>query len=245
MKEKPRFTMGGAVGLAVVAYLLVLAGGMLIVGTPSWSPFEDHAVVAVNAVHSPLLDVIAHTLNFAFGSIGAMFLTFALAVGAGARSRSWATSVRVVTLVVVPWALSYMLKIIVGRPRPSPAGLTRETGIDPSTLSYPSGHTAFAAAIMVTLVLLVIHGRRRLRTPLIAAAVLVVLITGWSRVYLGVHYPTDILASIVLVPATVIALNRLLTGITGSPPVRRTRTPITEAASPPVPPSPAIHTLPS
>lgn len=242
MTEKPRLNLAGALSLAVVAYLLVLAGGMLIVGTPAWSPFEDHAVVAVNALHSPVLDIIAHTLNIAFGSIGAMILTLALAVGAGIRFRSWATSVRVMTLIVVPWALSYMLKIIVGRPRPSPAGLTHDTGVDPSTLSYPSGHTAFAAAIMVTLVLLVIHGRRGLRMPLIAAAIVVVLVAGWSRIYLGVHYPTDILASIVLVPATVIAANRVITGVTGSPLIRQPET-TTEEAVPPAPPSPATHSL--
>lgn len=230
MASISRPSTAAALTLAIAALLLVLAGGLLIVSVPAWSVHEVRVVAAVNAAHAPVLDVLAHGLNVVFGPVGALALSLVAAVGAGIAQRSWTTSARVAVLIAVPWALSSVLKLIVGRPRPDPVELAHPSGLDPSTLSFPSGHTAIAAAIMVTLILLTSHRHRR---SMFAATIVVVLVTGWSRVYLGVHYPTDVIASVVLVPATVIALDRLLTGILGTPLISPSPAPRTEVVGPP------------
>lgn len=78
-------------------------------------------------------------------------------------------------------------KDLTDRPRPprADARVIAETAV-PDTSAMPSGHaaTAFAVAVAVGAV------HPRLRVPLLAAAAVV----GVSRVYLGVHYPTDVLA---------------------------------------------------
>ena len=87
--------------------------------------------------------------------------------------------------------LATFLKYLFQRPRPE----LFESDYTASFYSFPSGHATIAVAFYGTLALLValrLQGWRRW-TVLVAGAVLALLL-GLSRLYLGVHYPTDILA---------------------------------------------------
>lgn len=85
---------------------------------------------------------------------------------------------------------------LVHRPRPAVVRLDAA----PPTSSFPSGHTAAALALYGCIAILVrwIYGRRR--ATLIAAIVLfcVPIFVGLSRLYRGMHYPTDVLAGALL-----------------------------------------------
>ena len=91
--------------------------------------------------------------------------------------------------VAAAGVLVTILKELFDRARPPLAGIDA-VGVIPSSASFPSGHsaTAFAAAVAVGLFY------PRLRRPLLALAAVVAL----SRVYLGVHYASDVLAGSLL-----------------------------------------------
>lgn len=85
-----------------------------------------------------------------------------------------------------------LLKGLFERPRPAFV-----THLDPpGGLSFPSGHAMISAALYVTLATLIARTleRRRLRVYVVAAGAFLALLVGFTRVYLGVHYPTDVLA---------------------------------------------------
>ena len=65
-----------------------------------------------------------------------------------------------------------------------------------STSSFPSGHSSLSAVIYLTLAVLLsrLLERRALRVYVIGVAALLTLTIGISRVALGVHYPSDVLA---------------------------------------------------
>lgn len=97
-----------------------------------------------------------------------------------------------ITAVAGAYLLSYSLKGLFDRPRPE--------FIPPSeytyTASFPSGHALLAASTYLTLagILAQLLPRRRLKAYVLVLALFIVLLVGFSRVYLGVHWPSDVLA---------------------------------------------------
>jgi len=105
--------------------------------------------------------------------------------------RRRAIAIFVLASVLSGWALSAMLKLSVARPRPDIVPHLVEV----NDLSFPSGHAMVSAVTYLTLAAL-ISGTRRYRSTrifIIAAGILLTLMIGTSRIYLGVHYPTDVL----------------------------------------------------
>lgn len=87
---------------------------------------------------------------------------------------------------------SEQLKHLYGRPRPDlvPHGSYVYSG------SFPSGHSMLSAAIYLTLAMLIssLETRRTTKTLAFVVAAVTMLAIGFSRVYLGVHWPSDVLA---------------------------------------------------
>ncbi|MBB3771728.1 undecaprenyl-diphosphatase [Angulomicrobium tetraedrale] len=88
--------------------------------------------------------------------------------------------------------MSYVLKIGFDRPRPDLVAHL----VDVHTLSFPSGHAMGSAVTYLTLGALIVRteARRRLKIYVLAVAIALTLVIGLSRIYLGVHWPTDVLA---------------------------------------------------
>jgi undecaprenyl-diphosphatase len=88
--------------------------------------------------------------------------------------------------------LSQGLKMAFARPRPTVVPHLAEV----YTSSFPSGHSMLSAVVYLTLgsLLTTAVPRRRLKAYVLGLALLMTALIGVSRIYLGVHYPTDVLA---------------------------------------------------
>ena len=136
-----------------------------------------------------LLDPLFAALSYA-GSFGFVWLGIALGISGFSRSKPWLWT-RVGAAILIAESVSGALKNWTDRDRPPLSNPDPEPLVDlPVTYSFPSGHATVSFACATVLFLAV----PRLRVLLYALAALI----AFSRVYVGVHYPFDVLAGAAL-----------------------------------------------
>ena len=92
--------------------------------------------------------------------------------------------------------LNNLLKVGFGRPRPQ----VFDWGTEVVSWSFPSGHAMSSAVVYGSVAYLAARLQRRMwhRAATMLTAVLIILLISFSRLYLGVHYPSDVLAGVII-----------------------------------------------
>ncbi|MGW3620909.1 phosphatase PAP2 family protein [Micromonospora arida] len=226
----PDQALGLRLTLAATAAFLVLVPfallTLLVLG--AWAPLHRLDTAVTDALHGYAQDHPAWvslmrvwTEVFApmpLRAVALLLVVWLLRRGAR-RLALWAATTMVVGGLIGP-----LLKLLVGRDRPELLDpVARAAGY-----SFPSGHAlnATLAAGVLLLVLLPYARRRAARAALWVAAVLLTVVTGLSRVTLGVHFTSDVVGGWLLGVAVVAATTAAFTSWrahTGLRPVRPTR----------------------
>jgi len=193
-------------------YEVRLLGGLLLVGASIWifmeiagrvaegsaRAFDEKVLLAMREPGDPSdpigpewFEELARDLT-SLGSGGVLILiTLASAVYLALQEK---TRIMFFLLAAVfgGMILGLVLKDLYGRPRPD---LISKEAL-PLTLSFPSGHSMSAAVVYLPLGALLarVQPRFRLKAYLLSLALLITIVVGLSRIYLGVHWPTDVLA---------------------------------------------------
>ena len=177
-----------------IVALVTATVGRLLVYSPGFGAREGEVLRWLDGTRTGVLDVLSLVLHHALSTPGAFVLIAALTAWlALVRHRAWDAAGFAVT-ALSGWAAVALLKVAVGRPRPGAPTTAAEPLVQVDGItSFPSGHTGAAVAIAAALFL--VHRRSR-RAPLVlAVGAGAAMLVGLSRIYLGVHYPLDVLAS--------------------------------------------------
>ena len=192
-----RVTPGGTFGLEfttlmatfAVATFTLVAFTVIVSGDAGPTPGDQTAVDVVESLSAGWLVDIAKAVT-ALGSFAVVLPLALICGGALAYARRWAeVGVLAVGLLAIFIGV-HELKDAVGRPRPE-GGL-----VDTEGSSFPSGHAAYSTFyvwLAVTIVVRLRPGMAR-GALVIAAGIVLAALIGLSRVYLGVHYMSDVSA---------------------------------------------------
>jgi decaprenylphosphoryl-5-phosphoribose phosphatase len=132
--------------------------------------------------HSPGVESAAVALG-KVGNNGLIWLVLGLVLVAidGSRWEQWLVCALLGPIAI---GLNYAIKLLVKRPRPVLEGLPPLGGA-PSSLSFPSAHATSSFAVATAMVRV---------DPAMAGAFVVAILISLGRPYLGMHYPSDVLA---------------------------------------------------
>ena len=128
----------------------------------------------------------------ALGSTGVLTVMVLAIAGFLAMTRKGHAALLVLVSVGGGVLISQTMKWAYARPRPDLV----PHGAEVFTASFPSGHSMMSAVVYLTLGALLARTQpdRAVKAYILAMAVLLTVLVGVSRVYLGVHWPTDVLA---------------------------------------------------
>jgi membrane-associated phospholipid phosphatase len=192
-------TLGILVGGAAVLLAVMIGLGMLDVHLLAHSRFgrADGSVDSTLAHHRDhVLNALTLAATFAASTLPVIVLAAVVVATAAVVFKRWREPLFVVAVVAGEVIIFVVTTLVVHRPRPNVVRLDHA----PPTSSFPSGHTAASVALYGSIAALVILFGARIawRRVALAAAVLLPVLVATSRLYRGMHYPTDVLGGALL-----------------------------------------------
>jgi undecaprenyl-diphosphatase len=177
----------------VMAAAVLIAAGEAVAHSTTITSWDEHITRHVVAHRTSALTAVMKGVTWAGSWIAAFVMACLIAVLAWRRRMRPVAVVVVITLWLGELAAVTLTKSVVRRPRPPEAiRLVSAHG-----WSFPSGHTANAVVVFVTFALLVtaLVGAPWVRVLSWVVSMLALGLVGFSRIELGVHWTTDVLAS--------------------------------------------------
>ncbi len=165
------------------AVLFGAAALVLAAGATGW---DERLFRALNDVPHTVASVLT-PLSLLFRPAGIVAVVLLATGYVVARNRSVLPAATGLLAAGLGWALAHVAKAVADRPRPYDVVAGTVLRQQPAHgTSFPSSHTAITLAVVIALVPF-------LARPLVMVGIGYAIGIGWSRIYLGVHYPLDVL----------------------------------------------------
>ncbi|WP_427132727.1 LssY C-terminal domain-containing protein [Pseudarthrobacter sp. S9] len=195
MKQPTGLVLTVGAAAAATALLLFISITRAVILKTSFAGIDQRILNLVPDIRTDGQNTFFSVVAFAASSGSVIFFLIILGL-ASWRRRQWWVPVLLAAAFGLERASSTVIKQVVARPRPDRSlGLLTE-----NSFSFPSGHTLTATVIGGLAAYLLCRSLKSSigRLMIVLAALTAVLLVGVSRIYLGVHYPSDILGSLAL-----------------------------------------------
>ena len=177
----------GLLSLAIIILIILVKTNLIAV-------FDSAIYNLLTANMNDGLTNIFKSITF-FGDEAFIIPAIVLSVIIGVILKKIRSGAIVAIFVMVNDFIKALFKLIIQRPRPEILQLVQEGGF-----SFPSGHTMAAASLSGILIYLILKSGmdKNLKIVLTSILALMALLVGLSRIYLGVHYASDVLGAFII-----------------------------------------------
>ncbi len=192
--------VGSAIGLTgLVALTAVIVGiGLLLTkvllsgSVGAWDDSVNRWLVGQRTATLDTLTALGSDMGSTLTIVAIAFVSSVVL----AIKRHWREVEMIVVALTIEVSVFLLATLMVDRARPD----VRRLDVSPPTSSYPSGHTAAAIVLYVSLAIVIssLTSSRLARALAWMLAILLPIAVGLSRLYRGMHHPTDVLASVLL-----------------------------------------------
>jgi len=180
--------------VTVVLFVVTVALGFAVKLLPALGAAQLPLDAALNRSNTPGLDSIALALDKLDQPV-VVAVILLVVFGVMWLLKGWRRSLGIVVVAGAGWVTVLAVKYLVHQPRPDLGDVPHQLLKSASTLSYPSGHVAFVAALGTALFLAI--RRRAARVAIVIVFAVIAVMVAASRLYVGVHYLTDTVGGVV------------------------------------------------
>lgn len=182
--------------------LLIFLFIMILVITDNISNFDNLVYNSIIKIKSEPITIFFKIITFLCSNWFVMIATLLILLFSKSKKNALFIALNVFLIIL----LNQGVKLIFTRHRPFDINLISETGY-----SFPSGHSMLSLAFYGFYIYIIDHKRIKIKYKLLYSTLLTILILliGISRIYLGVHYASDVLAGYALAMAYLIVFIKL------------------------------------
>lgn len=192
--------------MLLIATVCIFGVGLAYDSGPFWidSTVMDWMVAHRAEPLVPAVSAVSDLFGPALVSLWTLLIVAILIV----RDRSIERGLAVVAGVAGAAMITELVKLVVSRPRPP---MHDHPGITEMTYSYPSGHVTGTAALALTTALVVTTAAApAVRRVAVVIAVAITVVAAATRLYLGVHWVSDVIAAMAVATAAALTAPRLV-----------------------------------
>ena len=179
----------------IVCLLIFIAVSFLVYKNPAISDFETNIIKFVQSTLKDIPLIIPKTITY-FGHEKYWLYTVIFTSGILFAHRKFSALISLILSILCSQYLYSFIKAFIERPRP-PMGLRL---LEVGQYSFPSGHSTLSIVTYGLLIYFVIAyvKNKVLRVSLVTLLSLLILAIGFTRIWLGVHLPTDVIGGFTL-----------------------------------------------
>ncbi|MCI5984274.1 MAG: phosphatase PAP2 family protein [Firmicutes bacterium] len=171
--------------VCIISFILFLVTVILITND---NKYFDNYIINLFKYKSDILTNIMKIITFLGSALSIILLTVLLIIVVkGKRNK-----ILILINVIVTTLLNQLLKNVFQRGRPI------DSIIEESGYSFPSGHSMVSMAFYGFLIYLVYKSNIKYKGLIVGLLSVLIVLIGISRIYLGVHYPTDVIGGFTL-----------------------------------------------
>lgn len=172
------------ISLSLAIFLII---GFLVRNSSEGILFDEPVLEFIHSNHNPLIFAIMKFITH-LGSWYFLLPVLAIIIINSLREKKYYISKLLIASSLGSWIVNFLLKFIFNRTRPFDYSLVKQGG-----LSYPSGHSMVTMSMYLTIAYLLSRKFHKKKKLIYFLSTIFILLMGVSRMYLGVHWPTDII----------------------------------------------------